>query len=180
MKSSNKSAPGDFVEMGSIGRPHGLLGEVGARWEGEAPVPVRGKIWLQTVGEDPRPFEVEAARVHKGNPLISLAGIDDRDKAEALRGARIFIPRSELPPPGEDEAWLEDLIGADILLEDGKRIGVLDHIEYPAGQEIWAIKDEAGREILFPARPEFIASIDVDAGEVRIAPPPGLLDIYLA
>lgn len=119
-------------------------------------------------------------RVHKGYPLISLSGIDDRDKAEALRGARIFMPRSELPPPGEDEAWLEDLIGADILLEDGKRIGVLDHIEYPAGQEIWAIKDEAGREILFPARPEFIASIDAAAGKVRIAPPPGLLDIYLA
>ena len=166
--------------MGSIGRPHGLMGEVGARWEGETPVPVGGKIWLQAEGEDPRPFEVQAARVHRGYPLISLAGIDDRDKAEALRGTRIFMPRSELPPPGEDEAWLEDLIGADILLEDGKRIGGLDHIEYPAGQEIWAIKDEASREILFPARPEFIASIDAAGGEVRIAPPPGLLDIYLA
>ncbi len=106
LKSSNKSAPGDLVEMGSIGRPHGLMGEVGARWEGETPVPVGGKIWLQAEGEDPRPFEVEAARVHRGYPLISLAGIHDRDKAEALRGTRIFMPRSELPPPGEDEAWL--------------------------------------------------------------------------
>ena len=66
LKSSNKSAPGDLVEMGSIGRPHGLMGEVGARWEGETPVPVGGKIWLQAEGEDPRPFEVEAARVHRG------------------------------------------------------------------------------------------------------------------
>lgn len=180
MKSSNNGLVADFVEMGSIGRPHGLLGEVGARWEGEAPVPVGGEIWLQKGREDPRPLEVEAARIHKGYPLISLAGIDDRNKAETLRGAKIFMRRSELPQPEEDEAWLEDLLGADIFLEDGKRVGILDHIEYPAGQEIWAIRDDAGREILFPARPEFISSIDAAGGRVVIAPPPGLLDIYLA
>lgn len=143
-------------------------------------MPVGGKIWLLQGQGNLRPFEVENVRLHKGYPLLALEGIDDRDKAESLRGARIFVPRSSLPPPEEDEAWLEDLVGADVLLEDGKRVGRLDHIEYPAGQEIWAIRDDEGREILFPARPEFISSIDAKAGEVRIAPPPGLLDIYLA
>lgn len=180
MKSLNNPSPPEFVEMGSIGRPHGLKGEVGIYWEGEAPIPVGGVAW---VGPDPdslRPYDILSARVHKGFPLVSLAGIGDRESAEALRGEKIFLPRSVLPQPADDEAWLEDLVGSQIMLENGAPIGRLDHLEFPAGQEIWVIKNDAGKEILFPARPEFIASIDTEAGTVRIAPPPGLLDIYLA
>lgn len=166
--------------MGSIGRPHGLNGEVGVYWEGEAPIPVGDVVFIGPGRESLQPYDILSARIHKGFPLVSFAGIEDRNSAEALRGEKIFLPRSSLPAPAEDEAWLEDLVGSEILLEDGTRIGRLDHLEFPAGQEIWAIKNDRGQEILFPARPEFIASIDAQAGTVRIAPPSGLLDIYLA
>lgn len=49
----------------------------------------------------------------------------------------------------------------------------------PAGQVLWTISGKNGQEILFPAVEEFIVAIDLEAGTARIAPPPGLLDLYL-
>ncbi|MCI7568134.1 MAG: ribosome maturation factor RimM, partial [Desulfovibrio sp.] len=69
--------------------------------------------------------------------------------------------------------------GCAILLEDGRRLGTLDHVEFPAGQPLWSIHTDDDREILFPAQPRFIAAFDTDAPSITIAPPEGLLDIYL-
>lgn len=169
-----------YAQMGVIGRPHGLLGEVSLRWDGEA-VPNAGQeIFLGGDLESLHPYRVKSLRMHKGFPLLALDGVTNRDMAEALRGLLVFIPRAALSQPGENEAWLEDLIGARIFLEDGKELGRLDHLEFPASQELWAIRTANGREVLFPARPEFIEKIDAENGIVTIAPPPGLLDIYLA
>lgn len=94
-------------------------------------------------------------------------------------GQKILLDRADLPEPGEDEAYLEDLLGCDVLLPEGRRLGRLDHFEYPAGQEIWAIVTDQGDEVLFPARPEFITGFDLAARTVSIDPPEGLLEIYL-
>jgi 16S rRNA processing protein RimM len=52
-------------------------------------------------------------------------------------------------------------------------------VDTPAGQEIWTILTPEGREILFPAAPDFVLEINPEAGLARIAPPPGLLALYL-
>jgi 16S rRNA processing protein RimM len=44
---------------------------------------------------------------------------------------------------------------------------------------LWSIRTPDGKEVLFPAVEEFVLDIDLEAGSVRIAPPPGLLDLYL-
>ena len=91
-----------------------------------------------------------------------------------------MLRREDLPEPDDDEMYLEDLLGCDVVLPDGARIGRLDHFEYPAGLEMWVIMTDDDKEVLFPARPEFIAGFDPEAPAVVIDPPEGLLDIYLA
>ena len=91
-----------------------------------------------------------------------------------------FVRREDLPEPDDDEVYLEDLLDCDVVLPDGARIGRLDHFEYPAGLEMWVIMTDDDKEVLFPARPEFIAGFDLEIPAVVIDPPEGLLDIYLA
>ena len=172
--------PEGFVELGSVARPHGIRGELAVDWFADAPPGAFKRLWLCRRGSEPRPLAVLGTRLHKGRPLLLLEGVTTRDEAEALRGALLCVPRPELPEPAEDEAYLADLMGADVLLPDGSRLGRLDHVEMPAGQEVWAIRTDDGREILFPARPDFIRSFDLKARQVRIDPPEGLLDVYLA
>ena len=174
------AVPEGFVELGSVARPHGIRGELAVDWYADAPPGAFGRLWLCRRGMEPLPVAVLASRSHKGRPLLLLDGVTTRDEAEALRGALLCVPREDLPEPAEDEAYLADLMGADILLPDGRRLGRLDHVEMPAGQEVWAIRTDDGREILFPARPDFIRSFDLMARQVCIDPPEGLLDVYLA
>ncbi|MBD5538440.1 MAG: 16S rRNA processing protein RimM [Desulfovibrio sp.] len=168
------------MQLGAVARPHGIRGELAVDWFADAPPAAFARLWLCRPDREPAPVPLLASRVHKGRPLLTLGGVASRDDAEALRGAALCVPRAELPEPAGDEAYVADLIGADIVLADGSRVGRLDHVEQPAGQEIWAIRTDDGREILFPAQPDFILSFDVAGRRVQIDPPHGLLDVYLA
>lgn len=180
MPAASRAVPEGYVELGAVARPHGIRGELAVDWYADAPPAAFPRLWLSRRGAEPAPVEVLASRVHKGRPLLTLAGVAGRDAAEALRGALLCVPRAELPEPDEGEAYLADLMGADVVLPDGSRVGRLDHVEQPAGQEIWAIRTDDGREILFPAQAAFIRSFDLAGRRVCIDPPPGLLDVYLA
>lgn len=173
-------APEGYVLLGTVVRPHGLRGELVVDWHADAPPGDFPRLWLCRRGVTPRAVALRAARAHKGRPLVLLEDVTTRDAAEALRGVGLCVPRAELPEPPEGEVYLADLLGADVLLADGSRIGRLDHVEMPAGREVWSILTDSGREILFPARPDFIRSFDLDGRRVCIDPPPGLLDVYLA
>ena len=83
----------------------------------------------------------------------------------ASEGSRDFGQREAVKPEEEGRAPRE--------------IGVITAVAAPAGQELWTITTPAGEEVLLPAVPEFVLDIDLTAEIVVIAPPPGLLDLYL-
>ncbi len=76
--------------------------------------------------------------------------------------------------------YLNDLMGLSVVLDTtGETLGVLEHVLFHGEQEVWSIQTPAGKEILLPAVPEFVADIDLDAEVIRITPPEGLLELYL-
>ena len=137
------------------------------------------RLYLQLGAETPRPARVMAVRMHKGRPLALLEGISDRTEAEKLRGARLLLPEDELPGTAEDDLYLYQLPGLEVVHENGSLIGHIDHVEFPGGQEVWAIRTAGGREILFPAVESFVLAVNLEEARVVIDPPPGLLEIYL-
>lgn len=167
------------ILVGVVARPHGVRGELCVDWHADSPELLDGPLWLRLGSRPPRPARVAQWRMHKGRPLVLFEGVADRDAAEALRGAELLVAREDLPDIADDEFYVEDMIGCAVLLESGRRIGALEHVEFPAGQPLWSIRADDGKEILFPAQPQFIAAFDPDAPSVTIAPPEGLLDIYL-
>ncbi|HZF61573.1 MAG TPA: ribosome maturation factor RimM, partial [Desulfovibrio sp.] len=169
-----------WIHMGTLARPHGIKGEICIDWHADSPLLLDTPLWLQRGKDAPRRVKIAAVRSHKERPLLLLEGVADRTAAEALRGCKLFVKREDLPEPDDDEVYLEDLLGCDVVLPDGARIGRLDHFEYPAGLEMWVIMTDDDKEVLFPARPEFIAGFDLEIPAVVIDPPEGLLDIYLA
>lgn len=168
-----------LLRMGVVGRPHGIKGEVSAIWDGDAQ-PVAGMPVQLRLNGVAKSSEIVASRTHKDRQILSLSGVGDRTSAENLKGAEIFVAREYLPELEEDEAYLQDLTGFEVVLENGEVLGILDHIEFPANQTVWAIKSAEGNEILFPARPEFIVAFDMSGHKISINPPEGLVDIYRA
>ena len=169
-----------FVLMGVLARPHGIRGEVCVDWYADSPAALQGRFFLQEGKAPPLLARAAEVREHQGRPLLRLEGVCDRAGADRLRGMKILVLKEDLPEPDEGEAYLHQLLGLTVVLDEEDRVlGRLDHVEFPAGREVWAIVTPEGREVLFPAVEDFVNGFDLERGEVFIAPPPGLLDIYL-
>ena len=169
-----------FVQMGVLVRPHGIRGEIVVDWQAISPFSLDAPLWLQAGRNEPCPARIVALRQHKGRPLIQLEGVNDRTAAERLRGLKLLVRRDDLPELDDDEAYIEDLLGSQILLEDGTPLGRFADVEQSAAHDVWVIATPDGKEVLFPAEPSFIVRFDIPGRTITIAPPPGLVELYLA
>ena len=172
------------IAIGFISKAHGIRGEVHVVLNAEDAELLRGPVFLRRGSGEPLPRAVVGLRAHHGGLLARIEGINDRTAAEALKGTEILVERDKLSPDESDgEILLAELVGLRVLCaEDGgtfSELGRIESVDTPAGQELWSIRTPDGKEVLFPAVEEFVLDIDLEAGSVRIAPPPGLLDLYL-
>jgi len=165
-----------YIHMGSVLKAHGILGEIALAWYGVSPFSRSLPYFLQSGNAAPEPISIDQARMHNGHLLVRIAGVDTREQAAQLRGKKILTLRAALPPPGKNEAYVGDLVGATVFLKDGTPIGHFSHTV--AGTSVWSITADDGREILFPAHPDFIDLLDTEKMRIVIAPPDGLLDLY--
>ena len=67
--------------------------------------------------------KIDEAKTHSDSVVAKIAGLDDRDAAEALRGCRIFLPRSSFPAATKDEYYWVDLIGLKVVNREGVVLG---------------------------------------------------------
>lgn len=171
------------MPVGYLSRVHGIRGELVFVLTAESSDLAEGEIWLRPrAGGRAKPFVIERARTHHGALLVVLRGITTRNEAELLKSHTVLVDADRLPELDDDEVWLKDLPGLRVIIEDeaGEReLGVIASADAPAGQVLWSITTHDGKEVLFPAVEEFVLSIDLEKGETRIAPPPGLLDLYI-
>ena len=170
-----------LVVVGRIGRPHGIKGEVTVEVRTDLPER-RFAPGTVLVAEPARvgPLTVAAARWHSGRLLLSVAGVSDRNGAEALRGVILSaeVPDDEVSEDPE-EFFDHQLRGLAVRTVEGVEVGVVDDVVHLPGQDLLGVRRPDGRETLVPFVAEMVPEIDVDAGFLVIDPPPGLLDLDL-
>ena len=125
------SLPDDALEVGRILDAWGVKGWVKVLPHSTEPEALfSAKSWfLQVPDARFRPgftafsgtvsLNVDEAKTHSGSVVAKFAGVDDRNAAEALRGARIFLPRSSFPAASADEYYWADLIGLNVVNREG-------------------------------------------------------------
>ncbi len=112
----------------------------------------------------------------KGVVIARLAGVADRDRAEGLRGLRLYLPRAALPPAAEEEYYHADLIGLSAALVDGTALGHVRAIhDFGAGDTLEIARPE-GPPAMVPFTRAVVPIVDLAAGRLVIDPPPGLID----
>ena len=150
------------IEAGKIVNTHGVAGEVKIEVWLDSPTFMKSfkRLFL---GE--RELAVESARVQKGFLLCKLAGVDDLNAAMALKGRTVSIAREDAKlAPGE--FFLQDIIGARVLDEQGREIGTLVEILERPASNIYVVRGET--EHLIPAVPAFIVNTDPENGIVTV------------
>jgi 16S rRNA processing protein RimM len=152
------------VRIGVVGRPHGTDGAfVVAEPTERVQLLDAGRI--VTVGGADR--TVAWRRGTPAHPLLKLEGSDDRNAAEALRGAAIMVPRAAVGPLGEGEFLVDDLIGCDVL--DGTEIvGTVRDVLLLPSADVLEVEREGGEELLVPLISDAIRAVDMERRRVEI------------
>jgi 16S rRNA processing protein RimM len=163
-----------FLVIGQVGKPHGVRGDV--RVVPHTDVPERF-TWLDEVyiGEkDPQPVPVEYARLHKNWILLKMAGYDNRNAVESLRGQLVQVREEQALPLEEDEYFLFQLMGLAVISDEGERLGELVQVIETGANNVFVVHGSRG-EILIPDTSEVVLDIDFNKGHITVHLLPGLL-----
>jgi len=168
-----------LLVVGRIGRAHGIHGE--ATIEIRTDLPDERFIVGAQLVTDPAshgPLTIESARDHNGILLLKFKEVKDRTAIEKIRDTLLLadVDMSE-EAAYEDEYHVQQLIGCDVVLESGEKIGVLTDVLNLPGQDLLAIA-APDREILIPFVAEFVPDVDIEARKITVLPPPGLLTLH--
>jgi 16S rRNA processing protein RimM len=149
-----------LIQLGVVGAPFGVRGWIKLRSHTDPPERLldhrslrigRGSVW--------REYRVEARGRSGGALTAKLAGVEDRDQAQALRGAEVCVPRSELPPRDDKDFYRADLIGCEVVNLEGLGLGVVEHfIETPV-QVLMVVR--GAQEFWIPAVPQHLRRVDL-------------------
>ncbi|MBW4095664.1 MAG: ribosome maturation factor RimM [Acidobacteria bacterium] len=165
------------VQLARIGKPHGIRGEVTVQLFTDAPAErfVPGEE-LRVEPAKLGPLTVLGARWNKEILLLSFEEIEDRNQAETLRGAKLFID-TEDTADADDDAWYEhQLVGLAVRVGD-ETVGKVKSLSILPSQDLLTVEDLAGREILVPFVTEIVPEVNVEGGYILLTPPGGLFTL---
>ena len=175
----------NFFELGTIIRPHGVRGQVVVELDTDQPDAYKKlkAVHLHRPG-GPAPVVVKVEKVQltagAGAPraLFTLTDISTVEAAEALRGATLWLPLTELPPlTGAGQFYYHEVVGFTVIDATAGELGpVTTFYELPQ-QDVLAV-DHRGFEVLVPVNDAMIQSVDRAARTLYVTLPDGLLDIY--
>lgn len=169
------SAPDRRVCVGVITGPHGVRGAL--RVKSFTAIPEDIARYGPLADESgSRSFALTLVGAAKGVLIARIKGIEDRDRAEALRGLRLHLPRAALPPPAAEEYYHADLVGLAAELPDGRTLGVVRAVHDFGAGDVIEIARPAGPPALVPFTRAAVPLVDLRAGRLVVDPPPGLID----
>ena len=123
-----------------------------------------------------REFEIESVRYLKNLPIVKFKGINDRDKAEALKDFEVFITEEDLRELPEDTFYIRDLIGCKVLdLETEKVIGTISDVLQNTAQDLYQVDLEGGKQVFIPAVAQFVKNVNIAEKLVEVTLIPGFL-----
>jgi 16S rRNA processing protein RimM len=170
---------GGLLAIGRVARAHGLKGEVRVEtfFDGSDALEQVEALWLsrQPEGaEAARQHGVEWARAVPKAYLVKLIGVTDRDAAEALKGATVWVERGALPQPDDSEYYLVDLIGAKVVGPEGEIGTVVEIVTHPSVDCI-VIQSADGKRLEQPLVDDWVARVSVTEKLIELSTLDGLI-----
>ena len=150
-----------------------------------------------------RDAEIEGIRYKGAQIILKIEGIDDRNASEAARGSELYMDEDDLPELEDGQFYVRDMVGADVVLEDGTILGTLKDVLTNTAQDVYVVsrkeayitdgqgsqqnrynekekpgkKKKANNDLLIPGVPEFILEVDTDKKRITVRLPEGLIEL---
>jgi 16S rRNA processing protein RimM len=173
---------GELVQVGFVFRPHGLDGELKINPE-KTDDPTRfEELSVVYFGGQPHRVRRHAIRsvryqqTKRGTTVIlGVEGIATRTDAETVTKLKVFAAEEDLALD-EDEFFVHELVGLEVVTEDGTVLGTVSNFQEMPAHEVFVVRRPDGGEAMVPAVEDFILDVDVEAQRVTVRPIEGLID----
>lgn len=167
---SGVKVPDDLAQVGFVFGAYGVAGWVRIRpFSEDADALLKVKTWWL---EKPalHDVDVQQVKLHGGDVVARLVGVTDRNVAESLKGAAVFIPQSHFPVLSDDEFYWTDLIGLEVENLQGEHLGKVSDMMSNGPQSILRITpgEVEAQERLIPFVDAFINKVDKQAGKIIV------------
>lgn len=149
--------------MGRVAGSYGLRGWIKVAPSGGVAQALAGvnEWWI---GESA--YRVAEAKLHSSSVVAKLDGIDNREQALGLKGARVSIAREALPKVGAGHYYLADLVGLEVLNEQGQRLGAVKQWITNGAQDVMELAGERTR--LIPWVSAVVKEVDLAGGRIVV------------
>ena len=159
-----------------ITSPHGIRGEVNVFPTTDEPEMFRSwKTLILSTAKEQKTLTLQNARPFKNMMILAFREISDRNAAEGLRQAELYITREQAKPCEENENFIVDLIGLKVIDEQGQELGTCTDVFQTGANDVYEVEMTDGNQILLPAIPSCILKVDVKAGLMTVRIPEGLM-----
>ncbi len=167
----------EYFRVGVIANSHGVKGEVKVH-------PTTDDINrfkdLDTIFLDEngtyRELHIKSVKFVKNMVVLGFEEFNNMNDILGFKGMELYVDRENAIPLNEGEFYVADMIGADIITDEGNHFGTLKDVLKTGANDVYVINTDEGKEVLFPSIPECILEKDLENKEIKVHIMDGLLD----
>jgi len=171
--------PEDVFQIGRIGKPHGVKGEVSFHFTDDIFDRTDSDYLILEIDGILVPFFMDEYRFRSDETaLISFCDIDSQEKARELTGCPVFFLRSEVPADDDEELTWAQIIGFSILNDaTDEVVGTLESVDDSTINTLFEVRTPEGQNVLLPANEDLITDVNTSDRTISLIIPDGLLEI---
>ena len=146
--------------MGRVAGPYGVRGWIRVQAPQDA-LPGCNRWWIG--GTE---YPVKQTKSHSGTLLAKLAGIETPEAAKKLRGSKVLVQREALPETEAGHYYLADLVGLEVVNEQGVVLGVVKQWMFNGAQDVMEVAGDRVR--LIPWIASVVRDVDLQKKQIHI------------
>lgn len=167
----------DLLRVGVVTTTHGVRGEVKVFPTTDDPTRFEDltQVILDT-GREKRSLEITGVKYFKNLVILKFKGLDNVDDVANFRQAEIYIRREDAVPCEENENYIADLLGMEVVTEEGMVLGTLKQVYETGANDVYIVQSDK-KEYMIPAIQDCVKDVDLETNRMTIHVIPGLLDL---
>jgi 16S rRNA processing protein RimM len=156
--------------IGTIVGSHGVHGEIKLRLMTDRPDHLQ-TIKQLFIGDEETPRPLLGVRLHRGQALLRVEGVDSPEAVGALVGVPVRIAGSDAAPLAPGEFYLYQVIDLEAVNEAGETIGRVTDVIETGAHDVFVVRPAGGGpDLLLPHHPEVVLDIQPAAGRMIVRP----------
>ena len=165
--------------VGKIVNTHGIRGELKIVPQTDFPeerFQPKSKLFFQHPETlEAFPVVVESSRLQKNVYVLRFVGFGNINDVEKYKGWLLKVADSERRALDEDEYYYSDIVGCQVITDEGEDLGVISEILSPGANDVWVVKRKKGADVLLPVIDEVILDINIPEKVIKVHVMEGLI-----